>query len=132
MVSSTPVAARSVPEERCWEDLAAGDRLRGPVVTITEAHLVAWAGLTGDFVPLRMDAHSAASGRFDQRIAHGPLTLGLGLMAQAGYLANAIAWLGLTDLRARVPVFIGDTVHPEAVVESRCLDIEPVARTFAL
>lgn len=117
-MSSASVPGRWLPEERYWEDLVVGDRLRGPAVTMTEAHLVTWAGLTGDFVPLHLDAHASASGRFGRRIAHGPLTLGLGLMTQAGYFANAVAWLGLEDVKALLPVFLSDTVHPEAVLEA--------------
>ncbi|WP_249125123.1 MaoC/PaaZ C-terminal domain-containing protein [Saccharopolyspora erythraea] len=104
--------------ERFWEDLAEGSLLRGPGITISEAHLVNWAGLTGDWVSLHLDEQYAAGTRFGQRIAHGPLTLSLalGLMTQTGYFGNVVAWLGLDDVRATAPVHIGDTVRPEAEV----------------
>ncbi|MNW60071.1 Bifunctional protein PaaZ [compost metagenome] len=87
-------------------------------MTITDAHLVNWAGLTGDLVSLHLDETYAAQTQFGQRIAHGPLTLSLalGLMTQTGYFSNVIAWLGLDEVRALGPVFIGDTIHVEARV----------------
>jgi acyl dehydratase len=101
-----------------WDALITGDRLESPGLTITEAHLVTWAGLTGDWVSLHLDEEYAARTQFGQRIGHGPLTLsvGLGLMTQTGYFSNVAAWLGADAVRALHPVFIGDTVHVEAVV----------------
>lgn len=104
--------------DRYWEDLTEGQRLRGPGVTLTDAHLVSWAGLTGDWVSLHLDEQYAARTQFGQRIGHGPLTLSLslGLMTQTGYFGNVVAWLGLEEVRALAPAFIGDTLHPEAKV----------------
>jgi itaconyl-CoA hydratase len=112
------VARRAVTgqADRFWEDLCEGAELTGPGVTISEAHLISWAGLTGDWVSLHLDEEYAAQTQFGQRIAHGPLTLALslGLMTQTGYFGNVIAWLGLDEVRAHAPVQIGDTIHPEA------------------
>lgn len=101
-----------------WEDLEAGDLLRSPGITITEAHLVSWAGLTGDIVSLHLDAQYAEATPFGQRIGHGPLTLSaaLGLMTQTGYFTNVVAWLGLDEVRALQPVLIGDTIHVSSEV----------------
>ncbi|MFJ4264403.1 MaoC/PaaZ C-terminal domain-containing protein [Paenarthrobacter nicotinovorans] len=101
-----------------WDALETGDKLKSPGITVTEAHLVQWAGLTGDWVSLHLDERYAAETAFGQRIGHGPLTLsvGLGLMTQTGYFSNVIAWLGLDSVRAVQPVFIGDTIHVEATV----------------
>jgi acyl dehydratase len=101
-----------------WEDLGVGVEVVGPGVTMTEAHLVSWAGLTGDWVSLHLDAEYAASQPFGQRIAHGPLTmsLALGLLTQTGIFGNVRAWLGVDQVRALKPVLIGDTIHPEATL----------------
>ncbi|GAB3691143.1 MaoC/PaaZ C-terminal domain-containing protein [Corynebacterium nasicanis] len=106
------------PPDHHWESLVAGDRLRSPGLTITESHLVNWAGLTGDWVSLHLDAVHAADTPFGQRIGHGPLTLSaaLGLMTQTGYFTHVVAWLGLDEVRALAPVFIGDTIRVEATV----------------
>ncbi len=102
-----------------WEDLVAGDVIHTAGMTITDAHLVQWAGLTGDLVSLHLDETYAAATPFGQRIAHGPLTmsLGLGLMTQTGYFSNVVAWLGLDEVRATAPVFIGDTIRVSATVD---------------
>lgn len=105
-----------------WEDLKEGDVVISPGLTITDAHLVQWAGLTGDWVSLHLNSEYAAATPFGQRIGHGPLTLSvaLGLLTQTGYFTHVEAWLGLDEVRAMNPVFIDDTVHAEAtVVEAR-------------
>lgn len=104
--------------DKFWDSLVAGDELQTTGITISEAHLVTWAGLTGDIVQFHLDASYAASTQFGQRIAHGPLTLSisLGLMTQTGYFSNVVAWLGLDDVRARKPVLIGDTISVRATV----------------
>ncbi|MGH3589036.1 MAG: MaoC family dehydratase [Pseudonocardia sp.] len=104
--------------DRFWDDLVVGDRVRGPGVTITDAHLVQWAGLTGDTVSLHLDDEYAVAAGFPGRIAHGPLSmsLSLGLLTQTGIFGNVTAWLGLDAVRATAPVLIGDTIRPEAEV----------------
>ncbi len=101
-----------------WEDLSEGAEVVGPGVTITDSHLVTWAGLTGDWVSLHLDAEYAAAHSFGERIAHGPLTmsLSLGLLTQTGIFGNVRAWLGVDSVRALSPVMIGHTIHPEATL----------------
>lgn len=117
-----------------WDALQEGDQLRSPGLTVTEAHLVSWAGLTGDWVSLHLDAQYAAETRFGQRIAHGPLTLSaaLGLMTQTGYFSNVVAWLGLDEVRAVAPVLIGDTIHARALVTEARETKKPDAGLWAL
>jgi itaconyl-CoA hydratase len=106
-----------------WELFPVGRRITSAAVTVTETHVVGWASLTGDWVPLHMDAEYARSTPFGQRIAHGPLTLALalGLVVRTGVFGDAVvAWLGLDEVRLPGPVFFGDTVHAEVeVLESR-------------
>ena len=95
------------------DDFKVGDVYRTPRLTVTETHVVNWAGLTGDFYPLHMDAVYAAGTQFGERLAHGPLIFGLavGLVALAGFGEDSvIAWLGTDKLRMHEPVRIGDTI----------------------
>lgn len=88
-------------------------------MTVTETHVVAWAGLTGDWMPHHTDDEFARRSRFGGRIAHGPLTLSLalGLVTQSGIFADSVvAWLGLEDVRAISPVHLGDTIRVRAEV----------------
>lgn len=102
-----------------WEDFPVGRTATTPSVTVTESHLVWFAGLTGDMYPAHTDAEWAAQSPFGQRIAHGPLTfaLAVGCMYQSQFYGDAIlAWLGADKIRATAPVFIGDAVHVVATV----------------
>ncbi|CAH0156629.1 MULTISPECIES: MaoC/PaaZ C-terminal domain-containing protein [unclassified Microbacterium] len=115
------------PQPRHWEDLIAGDELHSTGITITDAHLVNWAGLTGDIVQFHINADYAASTPFGERIAHGPLTLSLslGLVTQLGYFGNVIAWLGLDEVRASKPVLIGDSIYVRATVREARVTSKP-------
>jgi itaconyl-CoA hydratase len=105
-----------------WEDLKEGTIVTGPGMTITDAHLLGWCGLTGDLVSLHLDEEFAAASPFGARVAAGPLTmaLGLGLITQTGIFGNVRAWLGVDAVRALAPVYIGDTIRPQVtLVEAR-------------
>jgi 3-hydroxybutyryl-CoA dehydratase len=82
--------------------------------TITEADIVNFAGLSGDFVELHMNEEYARNGPFGRRIAHGALifSISTGLMVQMTSNQEAIvAFRGVDQLRFVAPVFIGDTIH---------------------
>ncbi len=106
-----------------WEDFEIGEEVTTSSITLTEAHLVAWAGLTMDFYPLHMDEEYAKKTIFKGRIAHGPLTfaMAVGLVAMTGIYGDSIlAWLGVENMRIPAPVRIGDTITVYAkVIEKR-------------
>lgn len=105
--------------EKYWNDFMVGDAFKSMAITVTETHVVTWAGLTMDFYPLHMDAEYAAQTPFKQRVVHGPLTfaLAVGLMGMTGEAKDAvIAWLGVDNMRIPAPVFIGDTIKLRAEV----------------
>jgi acyl dehydratase len=109
-----------VTQKKYGDDFKVGDVFETAAITLTETHIVTWAGLTGDFYPLHMDREYAAKTQFGERLVHGPLIFGLavGLVSLAGIGGDAaIAWLGVDDLRMLKPVKLGDTVH--VVVEVR-------------
>lgn len=89
--------------------------------TITEADIVNFAGLSGDFVELHVNEEYAKRGPFGRRIAHGALifSISTGLMVQMAKDQEAIvAFYGVDKLRFVAPVFIGDTIHiSQRVVE---------------
>jgi 3-hydroxybutyryl-CoA dehydratase len=90
--------------------------------TITEADIVNFAGLSGDFVELHMNAEFAAKGPFGKRIAHGALifSISTGLSVQLDQITDTvIAFYGVDKLRFVRPVFIGDTVHVTKKVTSK-------------
>ena len=97
-----------------YEDLFVGMRFRSPGRTITDADLIGFAGLTGDFSELHTSDVYARSSQFGQRVAHGMLGLAYahGLMwARTGELREtAIAFLGISDWKFAGPIYVGDTI----------------------
>jgi len=97
-----------------YDDLYVGLKFRSPGRTITDADLVGFAGLTGDYSELHTSDVYAEASQFGRRVAHGllGLTYAHGLMwARTGELRQtAIAFLGISDWRFRGPVFVGDTI----------------------
>ena len=115
-------------ERTFGDDFKVGDRYGTRGITVTEAHIVGWAGLTGDFYPLHMDREYAARTQFGERLAHGPMifALAVGLVAQAGFAGEAaIAWLGVDGMRMLAPVKIGDTVRVEVLVKDARVTRDP-------
>src|SRR5215813_2612974 len=97
-----------------FEDYAIGETSTSRSRTITEADIVNFAGLSGDFVELHMSEEYAKRGPFGRRIAHGALifSISTGMMVQMiADQETIIAFYGVDRLRFVAPVFIGDTIH---------------------
>jgi len=84
---------------------------------------VNFAGITGDWHPLHTDAAYAARGPFKDRIAHGMLTLSIGMALPfrlgpySSYLPESfIAFYGMDKVRFTSPTRLGDTIHCEVEV----------------
>ena len=102
-----------------FEDFRVGHKIITRTRTITEADIVNFAGLSGDFVELHMSEEFAKNGPFGRRIAHGLLVLSIssGLNVQTGVtIDTVIAFYGIDRLRFTKPTFIGDTIHVEKEV----------------
>jgi acyl dehydratase len=99
-----------------FDDLDVGDRFETSGRTVTEGDIVAFAGLSGDFNSLHVDAEFAAGTPHGQRIAHGLLVLAIvsGLSTRLPLMKLIEkAILGLAGLECKwvKPAFIGDTLH---------------------
>jgi len=100
-------------QSKYGDDFNVGDVYKTSSITVTETHLINWAGLTMDFYPLHMNAVYAAGTVFGERLAHGPLifALAVGLVYMAGFVGDSVvAWVGLDNMRMVKPVRIGDTI----------------------
>ena len=98
--------------DKYYEELEVGDRREFTGVTITETHVVNFAGVTGDHFGLHMDAEYAKTTPFGRRIAHGLLVLSCGAGLIPLLPGRVQAFLGMDEVRFVAPVFFGDTVHP--------------------
>jgi acyl dehydratase len=97
-----------------FEDVEVGFRFETPRRTVTEADLVAFSGVSGDFNPLHTDAVFAADSIFGERIAHGALVLALvtGLRQRTGLFEGTLmGFLEIRNWRFAAPVRIGDTIR---------------------
>jgi len=96
--------------------------------TITEADVVSFAALTGDWHPQHSDATWAADSRFGRRVAHGMLVLSYAVGLVPLDPARVVALRGISDVVFKRPVHIGDTIR----VASRIDDVKPLDDETAL
>jgi acyl dehydratase len=107
---------------RLFGEFKVGQRFETPGRTITEADIVAFSGLTGDYNPVHTDEVFAAATDFGSRIAHGPMGIGIafGLASRLDLIdGTVVALLGVTwDFKA--PMRPGSTIRALIdVVETR-------------
>jgi acyl dehydratase len=102
-----------------FDDLVVGDEWESPRRTVTEADVVLFAGLSGDFNPLHVDYSSAAESPFGRPVAHGLLGLAMasGLMTQAPRV-DTVAFLANLEWRFHRPIVPGDTIRGITRVEA--------------
>lgn len=79
-----------------WDDIPVGLAWETPGITVTEHHILAFAGLTGDFYELHVDDDYARSLGYPGKVAHGLLGLALadGLKNRSSVRLAAIVSLG--------------------------------------
>ena len=101
------------PRGMYFEDFEVGMKLVTAARTITEADIVTFAGLSGDYNQIHTDEVYAANDTFGRRIAHGLMvqSIASGLAVRSGFIEGTV--LAFRELSAKfsLPVFIGDTVH---------------------
>ena len=103
-----------------YDDLYEGMTFRSPGRTITDADLMSFAGLTGDYSELHTSDVYAKNSQFGRKVAHGMMGLAYahGLMwPRTGELREtAVAFLGIQDWRFVGPIFVGDTIFVNYVL----------------
>ena len=106
-----------------WEDWEIGKEYVSASRTITEADIVHFAGISGDYNPLHIDEEYCKKTIFGTRIAHGPLvySIAAGLLFQLHlYDDTLIAFLGFDSLKFTKHVTAGDTITAKiSVLEKR-------------
>ena len=109
---ATRIETEVHPFRRHFEDLRIGESLLTHRRTVTEADIVNFGGISGDYFYMHFDAIAAKDTQFGQRIAHGYFVLS----AAAGLFVSpapgpVLANYGLDALRFVKPVAIGDTIQ---------------------
>ena len=108
--------------EDFMEKMEKGEKFVTRSVTVTEAHLVNWGGVTQDMHELHLSEEYAKRTEWGGRISYGllGLALGEGLIYATGIADDtAVGYLGLTH-QFLGPIRIGDTIHVEVkVIEAK-------------
>jgi 3-hydroxybutyryl-CoA dehydratase len=85
--------------------------------TISEFDVYGFAGITGDFNPVHIDAISASKTKFKRRIAHGVLSVGF----ISAILGTKLPGQGTVYIEQNIkfthPVYIGDTITANVTVQ---------------
>ena len=100
------------PFTKTFDDLNIGDTLTTHRRTVTEADVVNFAGVSGDYFYAHTDEIAAKESLFEGRVAHGyfVLSAAAGLFVHPGE-GPVLANYGLENLRFTAPVHIGDTIR---------------------
>ncbi|MDB4873705.1 MAG: phenylacetic acid degradation protein paaN [Gemmatimonadetes bacterium] len=108
------------PFRKYFDELEIGASLVSPRRTVTEADIVNFAGISGDFFYAHMDDIAARDSIFEKRVAHGYFVLS----AAAGLFVDpapgpVLANYGLESLRFVKPVYPGDTIQATLTVKQK-------------
>ena len=104
-----------------FESVSVGDTDRTARRTVTEADVVNFAGVSGDFNHHHTDAERMSGTEYGERIVHGAFVFSAmtGLLWQSRtpeHRDDVIAFYGIDKLRFVAPTFVGDTIHVEVEV----------------
>ena len=103
-----------------FDDVEVGQEWESQGRTLTEADIVNFAGLSGDFNPIHIDHEFAKSTPFRRPIAHGMLVFsaasGLSMLSPP---MRTIAFLMVRQWYFREPIFIGDTIRVLTVIRQK-------------
>ncbi len=100
------------PFRKYFDEINIGDTLITHRRTITEADIVNFAGISGDFFYAHTDETALEGSIFERRVAHGYFVIA----AAAGLFVDpkkgpVLANYGLDGLRFTQPVYVGDTIQ---------------------
>jgi len=114
------------PRGMYFEEFEPGLQIHTAARTITETDIVNFAGLSGDFNFIHINAEAAQHTPFGQRVAHGMLvaSIATGLAVQQGFIDGTTLAFRELSWKFTKPVFIGDTVYVEVNVTTT----KPMAR----
>ena len=119
----TPAITDTISWWAPFEALEPGQEFTTRGRTVTEADVVAFASLTGDWHPQHCDAQWAGGSPFGERIAHGLLVVALASGLVPFDPGRVVALRRVCDATFKRPVRFGDTLR----VEGRIAELAPVS-----
>lgn len=108
-----------------FEEFEIGQEIKSVGRTITEADVVGFASITGDWTRIHTDAVYAAEHPLGQRVAHGllGLSIAVALATRTGLIEGSVlAFREISDWKFRLPIYFGDTISMRATV----IDTKPI------
>jgi len=98
-----------------------GDKIITKSRTITKTDIELGALLGGDYAPQFLSEKAAQDSGWKTQLLPGICTVNIayGLLIQAGFLSDIIAYMGTDKMRFHVPVYPGDSIRMEAELTSR-------------
>ncbi|HEX4107867.1 MAG TPA: MaoC/PaaZ C-terminal domain-containing protein [Solirubrobacteraceae bacterium] len=111
-----------------FDALQVGDGFQGRGRTVTEADVVAFAGLTGDYHPQHTDQQWASASAFGERIAHGMLVLSFAVGLAPIDPEYVLALRRVEDAVFKRPVRLGDTIR----LDGQISELKPLSEDAGL
>jgi 3-hydroxybutyryl-CoA dehydratase len=107
------------PRGLYFEEFTIGDTVESVGRTVTEADIVLFAGLSGDYNLIHTDAEYSKQQVFGRRVAHGLLVLSIasGMAVRLGFMEDTVVAFRGLEWKFNAPVFAGDTIHLRVTVE---------------
>jgi acyl dehydratase len=98
-----------------------GDKIITKLRTITKTDIELGALLGGDYAPQFLSEKAAQDSGWKTQLLPGICTVNIayGLLIQAGFLSDIIAYMGTDNMRFHAPVYPGNSIRMEAELTSR-------------
>lgn len=98
-----------------------GDKLITKWRTISRADSELFALLGGDYAPQFLSEEAAQENGWKSQLVPGlcSLNIAYGLLIQAGFLQDVIAYMGTKNMEFLAPVYPGDSIRMETEVTSK-------------
>jgi acyl dehydratase len=103
------------------QNMEVGDTLTTKQRIISRTDVELFALLGGDIAPQFLDEESAKANSWKTQLVPGLCTLNIayGLLIQAGFLADIIAYIGTANMQFLAPVYPGDSIRMETGLTSK-------------
>jgi acyl dehydratase len=102
-----------------FEEFELGQIITSASRTVTEADVVSFASVTGDWTSIHSDAVYAEQHPLGERVAHGllGLSVAVALATRTGFIESTVlAFREINDWKFKLPIFLGDTISMRATV----------------
>jgi acyl dehydratase len=102
-----------------FDEFEIGQEIQSVGRTVTEADVVGFASVTGDWTRIHTDTIFASKHPLGQRVAHGllGLSIAVSLATRTGFIEGTVlAFREIEDWKFRLPIYIGDTISMRATV----------------